>query len=159
MTLRPATVADIPLMMDLERACATAAHWTQTQYRQLFEPHRGDAERFVIVVERDCGEHDPETDSNLLGFLVAQRIGTEWELENVVVRTLSRRQGIGTRLLEALLARANESDSTAVFLEVRESNAAARDLYEKMGFQETGRRKGYYSDPAEDAVLYRHRLP
>jgi ribosomal-protein-alanine N-acetyltransferase len=45
-----------------------------------------------------------------------------------------------------------------VFLEVRESNAAARCFYEKAGFVQTGRRKSYYTDPAEDAVLYRYDL-
>ena len=64
-------------------------------------------------------------------------------------------EGIGKRLLNTLLAAANETNSSAVFLEVRDSNAAAQTFYEEAGFNHTGRRKSYYTDPAEDAVLYR----
>jgi [ribosomal protein S18]-alanine N-acetyltransferase len=66
----------------------------------------------------------------------------------------ARRIGVGKRLLERLLDGARETHSTSVFLEVRESNVAARTLYEKLGFRETGRRKSYYASPLEDAVLY-----
>jgi ribosomal-protein-alanine N-acetyltransferase len=71
----------------------------------------------------------------------------------------ARRKGLGTRLLDALLAAARETHSTSVFLEVRESNAAARSLYEKAGFNQTDRRKSYYTNPPEDAILYRLTLP
>jgi ribosomal-protein-alanine N-acetyltransferase len=56
--------------------------------------------------------------------------------------------------MEALHAEAQQTNSDAVFLEVRESNAAARRLYENLGFHENGRRKAYYAEPSEDAVLY-----
>jgi len=108
-------------------------------------------------------EAPPQTPSNagqnpgakISGFLVARHLAPEWELENIVVAPSARRIGLGSRLLNALLANARETDSEAVFLEVRESNAAARSLYEKAGFEPTGRRKAYYTNPAEDAVLYR----
>jgi len=79
-------------------------------------------------------------------------------LENIVVSPLFRREGIGRRLLEELLSRARESGGDALFLEVRESNTAARSLYEQAGFQLTGRRKNYYKDPREDGILYRRNL-
>ena len=59
------------------------------------------------------------------------------------------------RLLGELLDSARAKDAAAVFLEVRESNQAARALYEKWAFRESGRRPRYYKDPAEDAILYR----
>jgi ribosomal-protein-alanine acetyltransferase len=90
----------------------------------------------------------------LVGFLVARQVSEEWELENLVVASEFRGRGFGSRLLRALLARVEEGESRALFLEVRESNAAARKLYQKAGFRETGRRRRYYADPAEDAVLY-----
>ena len=86
---------------------------------------------------------------------MAQHLAPEWELENIVVAPAARRKGLGKRLLEALLAAARETNSRSVFLEVRASNAAARSLYEKAGFEPTGRRKSYYTNSAEDAVLYR----
>jgi ribosomal-protein-alanine N-acetyltransferase len=57
--------------------------------------------------------------------------------------------------MDALLSAARETNSDSVFLEVRESNVAARSLYEKAGFEQEGRRKSYYTNPMEDAVLYR----
>jgi len=97
------------------------------------------------------------------GFLVARGVGGDWEIENIVVSAHLRRQGVGTDLLKSFLARvgkreASESSSAqsaakTVHLEVRESNLAARELYTRMGFVPAGRRKGYYSDPPEDAIL------
>jgi ribosomal-protein-alanine N-acetyltransferase len=56
--------------------------------------------------------------------------------------------------MRAVIARWQKSGSTVLLLEVRQSNAAARALYAKHGFHETGRRRAYYRDPDEDAVLY-----
>ena len=91
----------------------------------------------------------------VLGFLVSARIDHEWELENIVVVQGSRRNGVGRRLLEALLAEARQTNGSSVFLEVRESNVPARALYEKSGFTQAGRRRAYYQNPWEDAILYR----
>jgi [ribosomal protein S18]-alanine N-acetyltransferase len=132
--------------LDLERDCPTAAHWTEQQYRQAFQ-RQDSALRFCLVAER-------EAVLGVTGFLVARRIDSEWELENIVVAAQSRRNGLGKRLLQSLLNEVRDTDGESVFLEVRESNTAARKLYEKMGFHETGRRKSYYSSPQEDAVLY-----
>jgi len=96
--------------------------------------------------------------SPLIAFLIANQLGAEWELENVIVHPDFRRKGLGTRLLDELLARARAANSESVFLEVRESNKAAQALYLKRGFELAGRRKGYYRNPPEDAILYRHRL-
>jgi len=160
--LRLATVADIPLMIDLERACPAAPHWTESQYRELFQAAGSGPERLVVVVKKELPAASVHTGTGaapgLLGFLVARHLAPEWELENLVVAPAARRHGLGGQLLEAWLARARETDSEAVFLEVRESNATARNLYEKAGFQQTGRRRGYYTDPPEDAILYRRSL-
>ena len=140
--------------MSLERQCATAAHWTEAQYRQAFQG--AGMERLVLVA--DASEpvaSGSDAGDGVLGFLVARHLAPEWELENIVVAPTVRRKGLGKRLLDALLAAARETNSTTVFLEVRESNAAARSLYEKAGFEQTGRRKTYYTNPPEDAILYR----
>ena len=94
----------------------------------------------------------------LRGFLVGRNLGAEWELENIVVAASVRRKGLGMRLLSEFLAWARESRGAEVFLEVRESNHSARALYRKWDFEETGRRKGYYANPPEDALVYRRRL-
>lgn len=145
--IRPATTADIPVIIELERTCETAAHWPEQEYQQIFQPKGDDlSARLILVIEEG---------DQVRGFLVARRVHPEWELENVVVAPSNRRKGLGKRLLESQLMRARESNSESVFLEVRESNLAARRLYEHSGFQQTGTRKSYYANPSEDAILYR----
>jgi [ribosomal protein S18]-alanine N-acetyltransferase len=154
--IRKATSDDISFMMRIERDCATAVHWTEQQYRELFDTTAaGGVSRHALVAETapSSSEADPH-DAIPLGFLVARYLPPEWELENIIVAPSARRKGIGEQLLEGLLHAARETHSVSVFLEVRESNAAVRALYEKLGFYETGRRKSYYTSPLEDAILY-----
>jgi len=143
--LRNARFDDIPEMMRLERQSPMLAHWTEQQYREIFE-ESGQSSRLVLLAEGTGG--------TVIGFLVARHLTPEWELENIVVASQAQRSGVGTRLLAELLVRAQQSNSSAVFLEVRESNTAARKLYEAFGFSTTGRRKSYYLNPLEDAILY-----
>ena len=147
-TIRSATLADIPAILALQRQSPTSAQWTEAQYRDFVSPDG--RQRLMLAAEA--------TTSGPLGLLVAHHIGTEWELENIVVAASSRCGGIGRRLVTALIERAKQSNSETVFLEVRDSNVAARALYEKCGFRQTGRRKSYYSNPLEDAILYRLNL-
>ena len=158
MIIRPATVEDIPSILGLDRS-SPAAHWTELQYHQLFQPRSGAShQRLVLIVEgwqTDISIADERAEMVVLAFLVARHVASEWELENIVVAETARRMGLGKQLLEALLTRATETKSDAVFLEVRESNASARALYESSGFEPTGHRTAYYTNPFEDAVLYR----
>ena len=147
-------------MIALERATPNAAHWSEEQYRALFPAAKRGWQEVVLVAEGRLDRASAEGHSGeiRLGFLVARRVDPEWELENIVVADSARRMGIGRRLLDALLAEAAKTNNAAVFLEVRESNAAARALYGKVGFRESGRRKSYYKNPPEDAILYRSDL-
>lgn len=97
-------------------------------------------------------------EDEIVGFLVARCLSDEWELENIVVHEIRKRRGIGTGLLRRLLSEAEASGAAGVILEVRESNASARRLYESIGFTSEGRRQAYYNNPAEDAILYRRSL-
>ena len=149
--------------MDLERACPTAAHWTEQQYRQAVGGGSGGPERLVLVAEASrpavsAAERSRDSGYGVLGFMVARRLTPEWELENILVAPAARQKGLGMQLLGALLTAARETNSDAVFLEVRESNTAARKLYERAGFEQTGRRKSYYTSPLEDAILYRRSM-
>ena len=142
MRIRLATPADIPTMMTLERHAATAAHWSAEQYQAVFS---GES-RVALVLEEEA---------DVQGFIAGRAVGEEWEIENIAVAGLARRRGLGTRLLGEFLDVARGRGAEAVFLEVRESNFAARRLYEKWAFLETGRRKDYYRKPEEDAIAYR----
>jgi [ribosomal protein S18]-alanine N-acetyltransferase len=140
-------------MMDLDRQSPSAAHWSRNRYEALLATTSGlTSERLAWVIENE-GEA-----RGIQAFLVAQRVDAEWELENIVVAGAARRRGLGARLLAELVTHARAEKGREIFLEVRESNQAARALYRKMGFEEKGLRKSYYSDPAEDAILCRLRL-
>ena len=156
--VRAATPDDIAFMMRVERECATAAHWAERQYRELFVPE-AIAQRLALVAEESREHASGRANSPLpRGFLIARHLAPEWELENIVVAPDARRMGIGRQLLEALLAAARETRSQAVTLEVRESNTPARALYDNFEFKPVGRRKSYYLNPVEDAILYSRTL-
>lgn len=149
MQIRHANLADLGAIIELGNSSPNAAHWTEPQYRELVQSGSV-PERLILVAEWQlAAEH-----GHAVGFLVARYIAKEWELENIVVEPESRGKGIGKRLLAALFSHVQQTGGGAVFLEVRESNLAARNLYEALEFRKTGRRKAYYSDPEEDAVLY-----
>ena len=144
LTIRPATLADLPAMMSLEKHSATAAHWSAEQYAALFGGSNPGRVALIMIEE-----------SRVQGFVIARVVGDEWEIENIAIAGPARRRGLGTRLLGELLDMARAQGAAAMFLEVRESNQAARALYEKWAFLESGRRPAYYQDPQEDAILYR----
>jgi ribosomal-protein-alanine N-acetyltransferase len=144
LSIRPAAAADLPAMMALEKHAVTAAHWSAEQYEALFRA--SDPGRVALIMQEESG---------FRGFVIARVVGDEWEIENIAIAGPARRRGLGTRLLGELLDLARAQSAAAVFLEVRESNQAARALYEKWAFSESGRRRRYYKDPEEDAILYR----
>ena len=146
MHVRPATPADIPALLALERGSPTAAHWNDADYSQLFA--KGTKHVTIVI-----------GDDYVQGFIVGRDLGPEWEIENIVIAASAQRQGLGTRLVQGLQNQAQAQGAQAVFLEVRESNRAARGLYSKLGFVESGRRKSYYGNPEEDALLYKKLFP
>ena len=137
--LRPLTAADLPALAALERACFSHP-WTE---RQL----AADLDNDLLT---HLGAVSPE--GALLGYTQVRTILDEGTLERIAVAPAARRRGIG----EALLARAiREGRGKLAFLtlEVRAGNAPAIGLYEKLGFHEVGRRKNYYREEGEDALL------
>lgn len=165
MNIRLATLSDLADILKVECQCELAAHWTEEQYRQVLHSSAEGAQRLVLVVDPAVGKQpdssvqDDSFAGPLAGFLVARRIASEWELENIAVHPSARRCGVGSRLVHDLFTRAKSASGQAIFLEVRESNRSARQLYEKTGFKVAGRRNSYYKNPPEDAILYRYDLP
>ena len=145
MLIRPATADDVLAIRALERQADAAAHWAEREYDALFAADAPLRIALVAVTESDA--------THIHGFVIARCTPDDWEIENVVVAPEQRRSGIGTRLIQEVLLRAEAGGATSVLLEVRESNFAARRLYEKLGFSEKGRRNDYYRDPQEDALL------
>jgi ribosomal-protein-alanine acetyltransferase len=89
-----------------------------------------------------------EMGSTLVGFMASRSVEDETEILNVAVHPNFRRRGVATRLIESIAG-------ASLFLEVRESNSTAQELYRKLGFEMVGRRDNYYDDPVEDALVMR----
>jgi ribosomal-protein-alanine N-acetyltransferase len=147
--VRHAVPPDLPHLIDIARTSATAAHWNHDEYAKLVAPEMVH-ERVTLVIEQD-GE--------VAGFIVGRSLAEEWEIENIAIRGPARRRGLGSHLLGEFLNLARNRGGKQVFLEVRESNQVARSLYEKWAFIECGRRKSYYQDPAENAVILKFCFP
>jgi ribosomal-protein-alanine N-acetyltransferase len=97
-------------------------------------------------------------DDRVVGYGAATGAWEDGEILNVAVSGTARRQGIGGILLDAAISALREQRVERVFLEVRESNTAARGLYKSRGFAEISVRRGYYRRPVEDAVVMRLEL-
>jgi len=89
----------------------------------------------------------------VVGFAVVRQVGDDGELLQIAVDKAARRKGVGDSLMVAVLEYAAKNALGSVFLEVREGNEAAVQLYRKHGFESVRVRKDYYNDPVEDAVV------
>lgn len=140
--LRPAVLADVLAVTEIERVCFRSDPWP----RQSFASFIGrDGVTFIVA-------EDPRREG-IAGYAVLIHVADEAEVLNLAVTEGSRRTGVGSALLESVLGSAYGEGVTTVYLEVRESNAAAHGLYEAHGFVEVGRRRGYYQEPEEDALI------
>jgi ribosomal-protein-alanine N-acetyltransferase len=93
------------------------------------------------------------SDNRLVGYLIVSRYVDAWHVMNVAVAPAQRRQGIAAALLERLFTLTGEDNRRGYTLEVRVSNAGAIALYERLGFESRGVRRGYYTDNREDALI------
>lgn len=89
----------------------------------------------------------------IAGFIAARRVVDEAEILNLAVKPEYRRRGVGCALVKALLEVLARESVLQVFLEVRESNAGAIRFYQALGFREVGKRRGYYREPEEAALI------
>ena len=96
-----------------------------------------------------------EDEGTVCGYVGSQTVLGETDMMNIAVAPEYRRRGIGEMLITQLLKKISRQGSSSLSLEVRCSNLAAISLYEKLGFQQVGRRPGYYTHPKEDALILR----
>lgn len=141
MNVRRAAEADLPAVAALEKALFPDA-WP---LRELTESFHRPQYRFYVA----------EGPERIRGYLIASAGPGEGELLRVGTEPESRRRGIGRALTMSWMEEARGRGEEEFFLEVRFSNAAAQALYRSCGFAAVGRRKNYYRDPAEDALLMR----
>jgi ribosomal-protein-alanine N-acetyltransferase len=142
-TIRPMRRGDVSAVTELEETTFTMP-WSDATFRGLLR--RKDVDALVAI----------DDDDRLAGYVIAWGVYDQGELANLCVTDDQLGTGLGRRLLDEVMARLEARGIRQVFLEVRESNVRARRFYERHGFREVGRRRRYYVEPEEDAlVLYR----
>jgi len=145
--LRDMIAADLAAVVAIEDA-SYSVPWSESTFRGLLR--RRDAEMVVAVVG-----------DVVIGYAAFWCVVDQGELGNVAVSAQWRGRGLGARLVEEVVGRAARRGIVEVFLEVRPTNNVARRLYERLGFVAVGRRRNYYQQPVEDALVLRRpvRLP
>jgi [ribosomal protein S18]-alanine N-acetyltransferase len=140
------TLHDVEAVMALAAGLDDAPHWPASSYAGLFEED-GKPQRVALVAD-DSGDR-------ISGFLVASIVPPQAELESIAVSSGFQRRGVARGLITAVQRHRRALNCSELLLEVRLSNQAARAFYRAMGFAERGRRRSYYADPVEDAILLR----
>jgi ribosomal-protein-alanine N-acetyltransferase len=129
--IRPAREQDLAAILEIQSGAPEASHWNPRDY-----------------LSHEC--RVAEEDGAVVGFSVARRVADrDWEVLNLAVAAAFRRRGIGRRLVRDLL----DGRGGEFFLEVRESNTAARELYQQSGFRMITKRLQYYANPVETAIV------
>lgn len=134
----------IPAVIRLEQQSELSSRGEERYLRLLQNP---DA---VVLIAFDG--------SQVAGCFSGWLVADEFEIDNVAVSTDSRRNGVATKLLNASLEIAGQKGAIKAFLEVRAKNKPACSLYEKLGFSVVGRRKNYYRNPIDDALILSHEI-
>jgi ribosomal-protein-alanine N-acetyltransferase len=114
--------------------------WTESQF--LNDLKQDFSTYYFYVVEDE-----------ILGFVSFHYVLDEAEIENICVKKGMTHQGIGSNLFTHVFSELQKLSVHSLFLEVRESNTVAREMYEKSGFEEISTRKNYYHAPVEDAII------
>jgi ribosomal-protein-alanine N-acetyltransferase len=142
--LRAMTLDDVPAVAAIDRA-SFSLPWSEGNFRSDLS---GNPAAHLIVAER------PARDGRgIAGYVGYWLIIDEAHLSTLAVEPASRRQGIGRRLLQQAMRLAARQGAQMMTLEVRLSNEAAQELYRQLGFRTVGRRRRYYRDNLEDALL------
>ena len=140
LTIRKMTVEDIQAVVELDQK-SFSLPWPERSFR--FELTDNPASRCWVA----------DVDGKLVGMIVVWLIVDEAHVATLATHPDYRRQGIGRRLLAHALLHMIPDGARRSFLEVRESNFAAQEMYRKFGYEVTGRRRRYYRDNDEDAIL------
>ena len=144
--LRPATERDVTEVVAIERVCF-ADPWSEEAFRRLLG---GPPAIFQVAVF--------PPDETIVGYVIAYSVDEDAEVLNLAVEPNHRGKGLAGQMLDAAVIELAGRGVVNAYLEVRESNKAARALYEARGFTEIARRRAYYRRPVEDALVLRRVL-
>jgi ribosomal-protein-alanine N-acetyltransferase len=140
------TEHDLLEVVEIEQRSGISIWGWDAYHKELQSPE----DVIMLVARAQSAERRGQA---LVGFIVSRLIAGELHINNVAVRSEFRRQGIAAQLLSAVLSEGRSHGARLAFLEVRAGNAAAQGLYQSRGFQVVGRRRRYYNQPVEDALL------
>ncbi len=132
--------SDIPAVVKIEQECFTAEAWSEESFK-----YRLGRAGFISLVATD------EDSGDVIGYIAASEILDEQYLDSLAVRGGQRGKGVATALMKAAF-----DTEKSVYLEVRQSNLPAISLYKKLGFTEYAKRRDYYDNPTEDAIMMRN---
>lgn len=132
--------ADLPDVLIIERA-SFSMPWSRGAF--LYEIEQNQVARCWVGRE----------DGRIVGYICLWEVADELHVTNVAVHPHARRRGVARALIDSVFARGRAAGSRMILLEVRPSNAEAIALYESFGFHVVGRRRGYYYDTGEDALV------
>lgn len=139
MRFEPLDEGKIPAILEIERV-SNPSPWSERSFRNELDNPQS-VFRTVHV------------DGKLVGYGGLWTVVDEAHITTVAIAPEARQHGLGKRLMNELLGEAKGRGMASATLEVRASNAAARALYERLGFEEAAVRKGYYPDNREDAIV------
>ncbi len=139
MEILPMCKEDVSGLAELDRECFSVP-WSE---KSFFDESENKIAHYVVAKDKN----------RIIGYAGFWHVADEADITNIAVAKDLRRQGIGKKLLEEIIKKAKELKLSLMTLEVRESNCAAIELYKRYGFEEIGRRKRYYHDPVEDALI------
>ena len=132
----------VSAVAELEKICFGADAWSE---RSVDSELTNPLSLWLVAMDGD----------RLAGYVGSQTVIDESDMMNVAVHPDFRRRGIAEALINELVTGLQEKGSRCLTLEVRASNEPAIGLYEKLGFEQAGRRKNYYRNPREDALILR----
>ena len=144
MTVERMNATHVPQIAQLEKLCFSDP-WSEQSIASELENRLSD---WFVALE----------DGQVVGYVGSQTVIDGSDMMNIAVHPDHRRKGIAQALVEALETCLRNRDSKMLLLEVRDSNAPAITLYEKLGFLQVGLRKNYYRNPKEDARILRKEL-
>ena len=151
--IEPMRAADLDAVLHIERA-SFQTPWSRQAFLHELERNRVAG----LWVARAGRADDRDGTATVVGYLCLWAVADEVHVTNLAVDPAWRGEGIGRLLLGTLLVHHRAAGARRAFLEVRPGNVGARRLYEGLGFREVGRRRGYYVDTGEDALLLEARL-
>ena len=149
LAVQPMTEHDLLEVVEIENTAGLSPWGWDAYHREL----QLGSDVIMLVARSPVFEGSERAGNLILGFIVARLIADDVHVNNIAVRAEFRRSGTAAKLIEAVLEWGRGRRAMRALLEVRAGNTAAQALYQRWGFQVAGRRRNYYRDPVEDALL------